>query len=39
VEVLTRAGVNEVQAEARTPGAAAAGGSGDAHWRRLLSLV
>jgi hypothetical protein len=35
----TRVDVNAVQVEARIPGAAAVGGSGDAHWRRLLSLV
>jgi len=35
----TRADVSAVPVEARIPDAAAAGGSGDAHWRRLLSLV
>ena len=39
VEALTKVDVNAVQAEARTPGGAAGGGSGHAHWRRLLSLV
>ena len=35
----TRADVNAVPAEARTPGGAVVGGSRRAHWRRLLSLV
>ena len=37
--VPTKAGTLVVQVETRIPGAAVVDGSGDAHWRRLLSPV
>lgn len=39
VAAPTRADTLAVPAEARIPGAAVVDGSGDAHWRRLLSPV